>query len=66
LLNRKETKNQGERPTPILFLAQKSLRNATEKIAVRSLPPKSAALLPTYERLKITFKSNISLMLSDI
>jgi hypothetical protein len=47
LLDQKEAKNQGERPTPILF-SHKNLRNTTEKIVVRSLSPKSAALLPTY------------------
>jgi len=32
------------------FSRSKSLRNATEKIVVRSLSPKPAALLPTYDK----------------
>jgi hypothetical protein len=33
------------------FSRSKSLRNAAEKIVVRSLSPNSAALLPTYDKL---------------
>jgi hypothetical protein len=51
-LKKKEPKIQGERPTPILF-SHKSLRSAAEKIAVRSLSPKSTALLPTYDKFAI-------------
>jgi hypothetical protein len=46
-LDEKETKSQDETPTSILF-PHKTLRKATEKIAVRTVSPKSAALLPTY------------------
>ncbi len=36
-------------PTSIFF-SLKSQRNTTEKIAVRTISPKPAALLPTYDR----------------
>jgi hypothetical protein len=49
LLGKKEPKTQGERPTPILF-SRKSLHNSTEKIVVRTLSPKAAAQLPTYDK----------------
>jgi hypothetical protein len=48
-LEKKEPKIQDEMPTPIFF-SLKSQRNATEKIVVRTISPKSAALLPTYDR----------------
>ena len=39
-------------PTPIFF-SLKSLRNAAEKIVVRTISPKAAALLPTYDKYDI-------------
>ena len=49
-VTKKEPKIQGERPIPILF-SLKCLRSAAEKIVVRTLSPKAAALLPTYAKL---------------
>jgi hypothetical protein len=50
LLDQKETKNQDERPTSILF-SLKNLRKTTEKIAVRTLSSKPTALLLKHELL---------------
>jgi hypothetical protein len=47
LLDQKETKNQDETPTPIFF-SHKKPRNTAEKIAVRTVSPKSAAPLLTH------------------
>lgn len=49
LLGKKEPKSQDETPTPI-FSHTKSLRNASEKIVVRTVSPKTAAPLPTYDK----------------
>jgi hypothetical protein len=46
-LDEKETKNQDETPTPIFF-SHKKPRNTAEKIAVRTVSPKSAAPLLTH------------------
>ncbi len=40
------------------FSPSKSLRNTAEKIVARSLSPKAAALLPTYDKYAIQFFLN--------